>query len=151
MNTIPLDAPAQSVGAPHIDAKPQVEPVALTSSAKLHGMAWVCLLLACLGASWFSYQYFLVPQPKTFIPNWGDSQWVQAAESNTPVAYFRYATNLNVLPDGAFVTVAAEQVFQLYVNGTLIGSNAKDFVQGQFPQAYLFDVNPALNAGRASL
>src|SRR5437016_1664591 len=90
----------------------------------LQYMMWLCLILAWLGASWFAYQYFLVPQPATFAPQWGDAHWVQAADGNAPVAYFRYVTTLDALPDGAFVTVAASQVFRLYVNGTLLGSNA---------------------------
>ena len=110
-------------------------------------MTWVCLFLACLGASWFSYQYFLVPQPKNFAPNWQGAQWIQAANGNAPVAYFRSVTDLNVLPDGAFVTVAASQVFRLYVNGNFIGENTADFEAGIFPRAYMFDIASALQLG----
>jgi len=113
----------------------------------LHRMMWMCLLLACLGASWFSYQYFLVPQPKSFAPDWHGAQWIQAADGNAPVAYFRYVTDLNVVPDGAFVTVAASQVFRLYVNGSYIGSNQTDFSQGNFPRAYIYDVASSLLLG----
>lgn len=114
----------------------------------LHGVAWLCLLLACCGTSWFSYQYFLVPHPGSFAPPWQDAQWVQAANSNAPVAYFRYDTSLNVLPDGAFVTVAASQIFRLYVNGTFIGSNSLDFTHGDLPRAYMYDVVSPLHVGR---
>ena len=115
--------------------------------SSLHYMMWVCLLAACLGASWFSYQYFLVPQPKSFAPDWHGAQWIQAADGNAPVAYFRYVTDLNVVPDAAFVTVAANQVFRLYVNGSYIGSNQTDFSQGNFPRAYIYDVASSLLLG----
>jgi len=87
----------------------------LQERGHLHLMTWVCLLLACVGTAWFSLQYFLVPQPKDFAPHWGTARWVQAADGNTPVAYFRNGFNLNTVPDGAFVTAAANQIFYLYV------------------------------------
>src|SRR5260370_20050087 len=113
----------------------------------LHYMMWVCLLTACLGASWFSYQYFLVPQPRDSAPDWHGAPWIQGADGNAPVDYFRYVTDLNVVPDAAFVTVAASQVFRLYVNGSYIGSNQTDFSQGDFPRAYIYDVSSALLLG----
>jgi hypothetical protein len=112
-----------------------------------HRMAWVCLLLACLGASWFLYQCLLVPQPARFTAHWADARWIQAEDGRFPVAYFRRTTSLNALPDAAFVTVAASQVFSLYVNGTFIGSNASDFAQGNFPRAYIYDVLVLLKPG----
>jgi 4-amino-4-deoxy-L-arabinose transferase-like glycosyltransferase len=111
------------------------------------GMTILFLLLACIGASWFAYQCLLVPQPARFAPDWADAQWIQAADGRAPVAYFRYVTGLNSAPDAAFVTVAASQVFSLYVNGTLLGSNAVDFVQGNASQAYIYDVALLLRPG----
>lgn len=121
--------------------------LAVALKSKLHRMLWMCLVLACLGASWFTYQSFLVPQPVTFAPDWAGARWVQAADEQTPVAYFRYVTTLNVMPDGAFVTVAASQVFRLYVNGTLVGSNAYDFAWGSYPRAYMYDIASLLRPG----
>src|SRR5512135_3195454 len=69
----------------------------------------VLLLLACFGTSWFMYQLVLVPQLSTFAPRWQGAQWVQAADGNNPVAYFRYTTSFSALPDAAYVTVAASQ------------------------------------------
>src|SRR5258708_3720647 len=103
-----------------------VVPTVLRWKHSLHHLTWLCLFLACAGASWFSYQYFLVPHPASFAPQWQGAQWIQAADGNARVAYFRYDTSLNVLPDGAFVTVAANQIFRLYVNGTFVGSNSLD-------------------------
>ncbi len=114
---------------------------------KLHLMAWLCITLACIGASWFSYQSFLVPQPARYVPDWQSSQWVQAGDGIAPVAYFRYGTSLTAIPDNAFVTVAASQVFTFYVNGNFIGSNASDFVEGKTPQAYMYDVTSAVKSG----
>src|SRR5579875_3625351 len=88
---------------------------------------WTCLALACAGTGWFSYQYFLVPQPRSFAPDWRNAAWIQAADANNPVAYFRLATFFSSRPDSAFITVAANQVFTLYVNGYKIGTNATDF------------------------
>jgi hypothetical protein len=107
----------------------------------------VTLLLAFIGMSWFAYQVSLVPQPQSFKPNWQGAQWVQAVDSNQPVSYFRYASSFNVQPDGAFVTVMANQVFRLYVNGYYIGSNASDFVRGKNIRARMFDVNTAIQPG----
>src|SRR5216683_416067 len=113
----------------------------------LHLMTWVCLLLACVGTAWFSLQYFLLPQPKDFAPHWGTARWVQAADGNTPVAYFRNGFNLNTVPDGAFVTAAANQIFYLYVNGVFIGSNYVDFLHGDVTRAYMYDVPSVLLLG----
>src|SRR3989442_11313641 len=108
---------------------------------------WICLLLACTGVSWFSYQYFLVPHPARFAPPWHGAQWVQAVDGDAPVAYFRSVTDLNALPDAAFVTVAANQVFRLYVNGVFLGSNDGNVVQGNAPNAYIYSIVPFLQQG----
>ena len=114
----------------------------------LHLMSWLCILLACIGASWFSYQCLLVPQAARYTPDWQASQWVQAGDGIAPVAYFRYSTSLTAIPDNAFVTVAASQVFTFYVNGNFIGSNASDFVEGKTPRAYMYDVTSAVKSGK---
>jgi hypothetical protein len=108
---------------------------------------WICLLLACTGASWFSYHYFLEPHPARFALAWQGARWVQATDGNAPVAYFRSVTDLNALPDAAFVTVAANQVFRLYVNGIFLGSNDRDIVQGNTPRAYIYSIIPFLQPG----
>jgi Dolichyl-phosphate-mannose-protein mannosyltransferase len=108
---------------------------------------WVLLLLACIGASWFSYQCLLMPQPARFTPDWKGAQWIQAEDAQTPVAYFRYVTAINVLPDAAFVMVAATQVFRLYVNGIFVASNASDFSENSTPMTYIYDVNALLHIG----
>ncbi len=110
--------------------------------------AWTFLLLACVGASWFAYQYFLAPEPNLFTAPWQGSLWVQAADGNAPVAYFRDVVDLNALPDAGFVSVTAKQVFRLYVNGVFIGSNTIDFVQGSGPRTYIYDVASALQVGQ---
>ena len=115
------------------------------TTRKLHPVALVCLLLACVGTFWFAYQYFLVPQTTYFTPNWHGAQWVRATDGNATTAYFRYATALQSIPDNAFVTIAASQVFHLYVNGTLIGSNSDDFAN--YPRAYTYEVTPSLEPG----
>jgi 4-amino-4-deoxy-L-arabinose transferase-like glycosyltransferase len=119
------------------------------SSRKLgfQSLVWICLLLACLGASLFSYQLFIVPQPASFPPSWGNAQWVKAADSAGPVAYFRHSLNINAPPNSAFVVIAANQVFSLYVNGKFIGSNKRDFYQGTFPRAYVYDVTSVVQTG----
>ncbi len=50
-------------------------------------------------------------------------------------------------PDDAFITIAASQVYRLYVNGTFIGSNQQDFLQGMFPRAYMYDLTSSLHVG----
>ena len=108
---------------------------------------WVLLLLACIGASWFSYQCLLVPHSPNFAPDWEGAQWIQAPDAPAPVAYFRYVTSINVLPDAAFVMVAATQVFRLYVNGTFIASNAGDFSLNSTPTTSIYDINAFLRSG----
>ncbi len=108
---------------------------------------WVLLLFACIGASWFSYQCLLVPHSAYFPPDWEGAKWIRAGDAQTSVAYFRYVTSINVLPDAAFVTVAATQVFRLYVNGTFVASNAADFSQNSTPTTYIYDVNALLHSG----
>jgi 4-amino-4-deoxy-L-arabinose transferase-like glycosyltransferase len=107
----------------------------------------LCLILAWVGAGWFAYQYFLVPQPAHFAADWQGAQWVKALDGNSPVAYFRYTTQITALPDAAFVTVAADQLFRLYVNGTFIGSNKDDIAQGNGSFAYIYDVASTLQSG----
>ena len=114
----------------------------------LHRMALLCIFLACLGANWFTYQFYLVPQPKSYAPSWGNARWIEAAGGAAPVSYFRYATTLNDQPDGAFVTIAASQVFRLYVNGFYVGSNSSDFRRGNIEQAYMYDVTSILKVGQ---
>ncbi|MBV9613863.1 MAG: hypothetical protein JO031_00235, partial [Ktedonobacteraceae bacterium] len=67
--------------------------------------ACILLLFACVGASWFSYQCLLVPYSPHFTPDWEGARWIQARDAQTPIAYFRYMTDINVLPDAAFVMV----------------------------------------------
>ncbi|HEY7416153.1 MAG TPA: hypothetical protein VH593_13250, partial [Ktedonobacteraceae bacterium] len=107
----------------------------------------IIVLLACLGTSWFMYQLLLVPQPALFAPPWHGAQWVQATDGTSSVAYFRYTTALPALPDAAFVTIAANQVYRLYVNGVFIGSNTQDIGQGDGLRAQIYDVLTALQPG----
>ncbi len=115
--------------------------------SKVSCQTLILLLLACIGASWFSYQCLLVPHSAEFAPDWENAQWIRAADAQTPVAYFRYVTSINVLPDAAFVMVAATQVFRLYVNGTFVASNAADFSQNSTPTTYIYDINALLHSG----
>jgi hypothetical protein len=108
---------------------------------------WLMLLLVCAGTGWFALQCFLVPQPKDYAPDWQDAQWIQASDSNEPVSYFRYSINVSALPDSAFITVTASQVFSIYVNGVYIGANNASFVQSATPHTYMFDIDSVLQSG----
>jgi Dolichyl-phosphate-mannose-protein mannosyltransferase len=107
----------------------------------------LCILVACLGMSWFMYQLTLVAQPALFAPDWHGAQWVQAPNETSPVAYFRYTTDITSVPDAAYVTIAANQTFNLYVNGTRIGTNSQDFQGGNGIKAYMFDVSSTIQNG----
>ena len=107
----------------------------------------VCLLLACIGTSWFAYQTFLQPAPTTFTPDWHGAQWIRATDGTSSVSFFRYTTNLSIIPDAAFVTIASSQVFDLFVNGYSVDTNYQDFQQGQYPQTYMYDVDLLLQPG----
>ena len=108
---------------------------------RLHHIAWLIILLACLGMSWFAYQVSLVPQPKSFAPDWQGASWVQAAGSTAPVAYFRSLFNLNTQPDAAFITIQASQKFYLFLDGVFIGTNNLALKQGDYSQVYMYSVN----------
>ena len=110
----------------------------------LRRAVWLWLLLACLGMSWFTYQYALVPQSKSFVPDWQGARWVQAADSNGPVAYFRFGVNLNVQPDAAFFTIQASQGFYLFLNGSFVGSNTLALRNGDYTRAYMYGVTSLL-------
>ncbi|MDQ2717473.1 MAG: glycosyltransferase family 39 protein, partial [Chloroflexota bacterium] len=110
-------------------------------------MMWLCLLLACVGSGWFSCQYFLVPHRASFTPDWQGAQWIQADDGTAPVAYFRDTVAFNSMPDTAYVTIEASQVFRLFVNGTYIGSNAADFLDAGASRAYMYDITSALQGG----
>ncbi len=120
-------------------------------SSRRASLSWflmvICLLLACIGTSWFAYQYFFVSQAKSFEPDWKNSQWIQATDGIAPVAYFRSVKQIEAIPDGAFLTVAANQTFRVYVNETFIGSNEGDFFQGDASRPYIFDIASALQRG----
>src|ERR1035438_9412858 len=92
---IPTNVSTRPAVAVHVEKRTQqyVEG-GRRGKGKIHYVAWLCLLLACIGASWFAYQYFLVPQPKSFAPDWHGAQWVRATDGNATTAYFRYATEL---------------------------------------------------------
>ena len=113
----------------------------------LRAACWVSLALACIGAGWFAFQCFLVPQPRSYTPDWQGARWIQAADATAPVAYFRLSTTLEQLPDAAFITVTANQVFGVYVNGYMVGTNAGDFVQGNISRTYMYDISIALQSG----
>src|SRR5437763_7741698 len=110
-------------------------------------MMWACLFFACIGAAWFSYQYFLVPQPSSFTPDWHTARWIQASDGTMPVTYFRSAFTLGSVPDHGTVTIGANQTFRLYVNGTFIGSNETDFLTGDTMRPYVYDVTSTLVIG----
>ncbi len=115
---------------------------------------WLCLLLTCIGTSWFACQYFLVPQARSYTPDWQDAQWIQAtdtANTSSPVTYFRYTTDVTAIPDDAFITITANQVFQLYVNGNYIANNTKNFVRGDVLATYMFDIDSLLTVGSNSI
>jgi uncharacterized membrane protein len=112
-------------------------------------IAWICLLLTCIGASWFAYQYFIIPKPRYYAPNWHGAQWIRASDSNAITSYFRYPMELNQLPDSELVTISASQVFHFYVNGNLIASSTSDF--GNSPRAYMYDITPLLGLGANAL
>jgi hypothetical protein len=107
----------------------------------------LCMLLACIGVSWFAYQLTLVAQPTLFAPDWHGAQWVEAPHETSPVAYFRYTTDITAIPDAAYVTIAANQTFRLYVNGTFIGTNSQDIQNGNGIKAYMFDVSSTIQSG----
>ncbi len=120
-------------------------------------LLWFCLLLACLGTSWFTCQYLLVPQSKSYVAHWQNAQWIQATDTKvstntiSPVAYFRYTMDFTAVPDNAFITIAANQVFQIYVNGNYIGNNTQNFVQGKTSATYMFDIDSILTTGVNSI
>jgi hypothetical protein len=108
----------------------------------------LCLFLACTGLGWFVYQSLNQPSRGYSTPDWGSSHWVQAADAHSPVAYFRTLISLDDgLPDSAFVTIAANQVFWLYLNGTLIGSNSSDFAMTGVLKTSMYDVLSVLASG----
>ncbi|GCE24736.1 hypothetical protein KDA_02200 [Dictyobacter alpinus] len=108
---------------------------------------WLCLLLACTGASWFAFQYTLIPQQTTYVPQWQGARWIEAVDTSAPVSYYRYNTNFNTIPDNAYVMITANQVFRLFANGIFIGDNIQDFDHGETPRTYMFDLDSVLQAG----
>jgi 4-amino-4-deoxy-L-arabinose transferase-like glycosyltransferase len=115
-----------------------------------HNLTWLCLLLTCIGTSWFAYQVFLVPQPRTFTPDWHNGRWIEASDTSSdpsPVAYFRRSLYFSVIPNMASITITANQTFRLYVNGSYVSSNTQDLLRGRLPQAYIFDIDSMLVTG----
>jgi 4-amino-4-deoxy-L-arabinose transferase-like glycosyltransferase len=110
-----------------------------------------CVLLACVGTSWFVGQCVLLPQEARYAADWDKAQWVEASDGYAPVAYFRRVIDLGEIPDAAFVTVAADQIFSLYVNGALIGSNTLDFSRDGLQRAYMYDIVSLLRKGIDSI
>jgi 4-amino-4-deoxy-L-arabinose transferase-like glycosyltransferase len=134
---------------PAVKGTPQPVKVGRRKIGHIHYMVWICLLLTCIGGGWFAYQYFLIPQPQYYAPNWHGAQWVRASDSDATTAYFRYNPELNLVPDNAIVTIAASQIFHFYVNGILIGSSGSDF--GNYPRAYMYEITPSLVSGANTL
>ncbi|GAC1614488.1 MAG: hypothetical protein NVS4B9_02820 [Ktedonobacteraceae bacterium] len=106
-----------------------------------------CLLLACMGVSWFAYQYFLLSQPQSFAPDWGSARWIQAGDGYAPVVYFRSSPYLESVPSTASLTIGATDAFRLFVNSTLVGSNEADYVGGDGRRTYVFDITSELQQG----
>ncbi|GCF07388.1 glycosyltransferase family 39 protein [Dictyobacter arantiisoli] len=112
---------------------------------------WLCLFFACAGTSWFAIQYFLIPQQQTYIPQWTNALWIQPVDIASPVAYYRYNTNFDALPDNAYIMLTANQVFRVYVNGISIGTNGTEFVRGEAPRAYIYDIDSVLRHGNNAI
>ena len=110
-------------------------------------MVFLCLFLACIGASLFSFQYFLLSQPQSFTPTWGNAQWIQASDGTAPVVYFRTSPYLETLPGAASVTIGASDAFRLFVNSALVGGNESDYVVGDSKRSYTFDITSTLQLG----
>lgn len=117
------------------------------NTLRLHYVTILILFLACLAMSWFAYQYYLVPQTVDYAPDWQSANWIQATDGTASVAYFRDETSLNATLDGAFVTIAASQVFRLSVNGSSVATNLRDFESGYFPRTYMYNIAPLVKLG----
>jgi hypothetical protein len=105
------------------------------------------LLLALVGFNLFAVQTWLVPQVRDYHPSWHGARWIVVPGSSGAVAYFRKTITLEAPPTAAFLTVQAEQVYSLYVNGRRLADTQHEFESGATNLAHIYDVTPFLQAG----
>ncbi|MBC7286773.1 MAG: hypothetical protein H5T86_01770 [Armatimonadetes bacterium] len=70
------------------------------------------------------------------------AQWIWEAEPEAPRAFFRRVIELPTAPQRAWLAITADNSFELYVNGRLVGTG------NDWARLYSFDIRPYLKAGR---
>lgn len=107
--------------------------------------ATAVLMLTCFAllCATMLYKGLGFVQPRLHEEDWRGAQWI-THPAGTPLAYFRKAIELPGSPDRAWLTLAALDDYDLYVNGSLIGRG--EYV-GSRPSA-LYDLSRLLRKGR---
>lgn len=112
--------------------------------SRLPARYWPLALVTLCGATLghFLVRAYVAPLPRQYQLDFRDARWIEPQQFS-PVAYFRKKVFLSVVPEQAWLQVAATDAFQVMVNGHNVGTgNAlKTRVAG------IYDIKAALTPG----
>ena len=104
---------------------------------------WLLPLLFTLLLSFFARETFSAHVDAAYPPDWEMAAWI-APPGPAAVAYYRKELVLADAPSEAHLQIAAPDVFQVYVNGALLGSK----IMLSASASTIIDIGPSLIAGR---
>jgi hypothetical protein len=113
----------------------------LPSRKSLPGWLLVLLFGGTLG--YFLWNTFLDPLPHLYIPSLQSADWIRPSE-DTPQGYFRKEVFVDQAVREAWITVAATDDYQLYLNGESVGHET--FISANVSGVY--DVSRRLASGK---
>ncbi len=105
--------------------------------------SWVLVVACGLLLGYYFLRTYATPQHRQYQLDFGDSRWIEPADSPAPIAYFRKEVPLSTLPEQAWMEVAGSDNFGLIVNGHTIANltSVKTYEAG------IYDIKKALKVG----
>jgi len=104
---------------------------------------WAIVVACGLLLGYYISSTYFTPKHRQYQLDFGKAIWIEPAEAFAPIAYFRKEVYLNVLPEQAWLEIAASDNFGLIVNGHTIATvgSVKTYEAG------IYDIKRALKAG----
>ena len=114
-----------------------------TTSPNVLRWAWILVIACGLLLGYYVLQTYGTPLPRQYQLDFGQAQWIESAEPDAPIGYFRKEVYLSAIPQQAWLEIAASDNFGLIVNGHTLGdlSSLKTFETG------IYDLKTSLKQG----
>lgn len=96
----------------------------IEDKSHLSSLAWSCSLVVFCGLllGYYLLKTYTIPQQRQYQLDFGAAKWIEPAEPDSPIGYFRKKIFLSALPENAWLQVAASDGFALSVNGHTVAS-----------------------------